>query len=184
VPDATVGAGVACADLTTFCRLDELGLEVTGQRLDPDLPVDRYDPFDQAPYHRTAILDREHQHILREINHHHAPHAAHGRAPDTEQDPTAVGARWTADPRMWRGGFRRLEIAWAARYAAWAGGGCRPRRNGSTRPFDFPHARETYVIYDAIGRLAAGDPVLGAAVARPGLGHGKLRRAVHQRGCR
>jgi transposase len=39
VPDATVGAGVACADLTTFCRLDELGLEVTGQRLDPDRAV-------------------------------------------------------------------------------------------------------------------------------------------------
>ena len=39
VPDATVGVGVACADLTTFCRLDELGLEVTGQRLDPDRAV-------------------------------------------------------------------------------------------------------------------------------------------------
>ncbi|AGZ53631.1 helix-turn-helix domain of transposase ISL3 family protein [Mycobacterium kansasii 662] len=34
--DATGGAGFACADLTTFCRLDELGLEVTGQRLDCD----------------------------------------------------------------------------------------------------------------------------------------------------
>ncbi|HEY0542925.1 MAG TPA: ISL3 family transposase [Actinoallomurus sp.] len=33
--DATVRAGFACADLTTFCRLEELGLEVTGQRLDP-----------------------------------------------------------------------------------------------------------------------------------------------------
>jgi transposase len=32
VPDATF----ACPDLTTFCRLDELGLEVTGQRLEPD----------------------------------------------------------------------------------------------------------------------------------------------------
>ncbi|GAB2496047.1 ISL3 family transposase [Streptosporangium sandarakinum] len=39
MPDATVGAGFACADLTTFCRLDELGLEVTGQRLDPDRAV-------------------------------------------------------------------------------------------------------------------------------------------------
>jgi hypothetical protein len=38
-PDVTVGAGVACADLTTFCRLDELGLGVTGQRLDPDCAV-------------------------------------------------------------------------------------------------------------------------------------------------
>ena len=26
-------------DLTTFCRLDELGLEVTGQRLEPDRAV-------------------------------------------------------------------------------------------------------------------------------------------------
>ncbi len=43
MPDATFGAGpdtgFACADLTTFCRLDELGLEVTGQRLDPDRAV-------------------------------------------------------------------------------------------------------------------------------------------------
>jgi transposase len=31
VPDATF----ACPDLTTFCGLDELGLEVTGQRLEP-----------------------------------------------------------------------------------------------------------------------------------------------------
>ena len=29
-------ATFACPDLTTFCRLDELGLEVTGQRVDPD----------------------------------------------------------------------------------------------------------------------------------------------------
>jgi transposase len=32
VPDATF----ASADLTTFCRLDELGLEVVGQRVEPD----------------------------------------------------------------------------------------------------------------------------------------------------
>jgi transposase len=37
--DATGGAGFACADLTTFCRLDELGLEVSGQRLEPDRAV-------------------------------------------------------------------------------------------------------------------------------------------------
>ena len=35
MPDATF----ACPDLTTFCRLDELGLEVTGQRLEPDRAV-------------------------------------------------------------------------------------------------------------------------------------------------
>jgi len=35
VPDATF----ACPDLTTFARLDELGLEVIGQRLDPDRAV-------------------------------------------------------------------------------------------------------------------------------------------------
>jgi transposase len=39
VPDATPDAGFACADLTRFCRLDELGLEVTGQRLGPDRAV-------------------------------------------------------------------------------------------------------------------------------------------------
>jgi len=35
VPDATF----ACPDLTTFCRLDELGLEVTGQRIESDRAV-------------------------------------------------------------------------------------------------------------------------------------------------
>jgi transposase len=35
VPDATF----ACPDVTTFCRLDELGLEVLGQRLEPDRAV-------------------------------------------------------------------------------------------------------------------------------------------------
>jgi transposase len=35
VSDATF----ACPNLTTFCRLDELGLEVTGQRLEPDRAV-------------------------------------------------------------------------------------------------------------------------------------------------
>ena len=35
MPDATF----ACPDLTTFCRLDELGLDVVGQRLDPDRAV-------------------------------------------------------------------------------------------------------------------------------------------------
>jgi transposase len=35
MPDATF----ACPDLTTFCRLDELGLVVTGQRLEPDRAV-------------------------------------------------------------------------------------------------------------------------------------------------
>ncbi len=32
-------ATFACPDLTTFCRLDQLGLEVTGQRLEPDRAV-------------------------------------------------------------------------------------------------------------------------------------------------
>jgi transposase len=39
VPDATAPAGFACADLTAFCRLDELGLVVTGQRLEPGRAV-------------------------------------------------------------------------------------------------------------------------------------------------
>jgi transposase len=39
VPDATPDAGFTCADLTTFAGLDELGLEVTGQRLEPDRAV-------------------------------------------------------------------------------------------------------------------------------------------------
>lgn len=36
MPDATF---FACPDLTTFCRLDELGLVVTGQRLEPERAV-------------------------------------------------------------------------------------------------------------------------------------------------
>jgi transposase len=39
VPDATFVAEFTCPDLTAFCRLDELGLEVTGQRLEPDRAV-------------------------------------------------------------------------------------------------------------------------------------------------
>jgi transposase len=39
VHDATPGAGFGCPDLTAFCRLDELGLEATGQRLEPDRAV-------------------------------------------------------------------------------------------------------------------------------------------------
>jgi transposase len=39
VHDATPAAGFGRADLTTFCRLDELGLEAVGQRLEPDRAV-------------------------------------------------------------------------------------------------------------------------------------------------
>jgi hypothetical protein len=39
VPDATPDAGFACPDLTTFCRLEELGLEAVGQRLEPGRAV-------------------------------------------------------------------------------------------------------------------------------------------------
>lgn len=37
--DVTATDGFDCADLTAFCRLDELGLQVTGQRLDGDCAV-------------------------------------------------------------------------------------------------------------------------------------------------
>src|SRR4029077_7398299 len=39
VHDAPGRASFACADVTTFCRLDELGLEVTGQKVEPDRAV-------------------------------------------------------------------------------------------------------------------------------------------------
>jgi transposase len=39
VHDATASAGFACPDLTTFCRLDDLGLEAVGQRLESDRAV-------------------------------------------------------------------------------------------------------------------------------------------------
>ena len=35
----TLPGGFGCPDLTKFCRLDELGLIVTGQRLEPDRAV-------------------------------------------------------------------------------------------------------------------------------------------------
>ena len=39
MPDATFVAEFACPDLTAFCGLDELGLEVTGQRVERDRAV-------------------------------------------------------------------------------------------------------------------------------------------------
>ena len=39
MPHATRGAGFACPDLTTFCRLDELGLVAVGQRLEAERAV-------------------------------------------------------------------------------------------------------------------------------------------------
>ncbi|MCK0438734.1 ISL3 family transposase [Gordonia alkaliphila] len=39
MPGASVRAGFTCPDLTTFCRLDELDLVVTGQRLEPGRAV-------------------------------------------------------------------------------------------------------------------------------------------------
>ena len=39
MPDATCGAGFTRPDLTTFVRLDELGLVVTGRRIQPDRAV-------------------------------------------------------------------------------------------------------------------------------------------------
>jgi hypothetical protein len=39
VHDVTPDAGFGCADLTLFSRLDQLGLKVTSQRLDPDRAV-------------------------------------------------------------------------------------------------------------------------------------------------
>ena len=39
MPDATAPVGFGRPDLTTFARLDRLGLEVVGQRLEPDRAV-------------------------------------------------------------------------------------------------------------------------------------------------
>ena len=39
MPHATRGAGFACPDLTTFCRLDELGLVAVGQRIEAERAV-------------------------------------------------------------------------------------------------------------------------------------------------
>jgi hypothetical protein len=61
VPDVTVGAGFACADLTTFCRLDELGLEVTGQRLEPDRAVLACRVVDPTPGAAAGIVTTAYQ---------------------------------------------------------------------------------------------------------------------------
>ena len=52
--DATPDAGFARADLTAFCRLDELGLEVTGQRLSPERAVLACRVVDPDPWCRRC----------------------------------------------------------------------------------------------------------------------------------
>src|SRR5258708_27619558 len=57
VPDATF----ACPDLTTFTRVDELGLEVIGQRLEPNCAVLAcrvVDPDDSAGWCRRCGCER------------------------------------------------------------------------------------------------------------------------------
>jgi transposase len=54
VLDATPGTGFGCADLTTFCRLDELGLEVIGQRLEPERAVLACRVVDPDPWCRRC----------------------------------------------------------------------------------------------------------------------------------
>jgi len=57
VPDATVGerqGAFARPDLTTFCRLDELGLVVTGQRLEPDGAILACRVLDPDPWCRRC----------------------------------------------------------------------------------------------------------------------------------
>jgi hypothetical protein len=64
MPDTTVAArpdhGFTRADLTTFCRLDELGLEVTGQRLAPDRAVGGFPLIVDTGCHAAmvSVVDR------------------------------------------------------------------------------------------------------------------------------
>lgn len=51
MPDATFG----CPDLTTFCRLDELGLEAVRQRLEPDLAVLAWQVSERISGAATAV---------------------------------------------------------------------------------------------------------------------------------
>jgi hypothetical protein len=44
VPVATCDAGLACPDLTTFCRLDEMGPAAVGPRLEPDRAAPAHEP--------------------------------------------------------------------------------------------------------------------------------------------
>jgi transposase len=70
VYDATRDAGFGCPNLTVFCRLDELGLVVTGQRLDPDravLACRVTDPDDWC--HRCGCRGVPRGTVIRELAH-------------------------------------------------------------------------------------------------------------------
>ena len=77
VPDATF----ACPDLTTFCRLDELGLQVVGQRLEPDRAV--------SPAGSPKLTSG-------------ADAAAAREPPATASSAGWRTSRWAGDPRRWR----------------------------------------------------------------------------------
>ena len=52
--DVTADLVFGCPDLTTFCRLDELGLEATGQRLEPERAVLACRVLDPDPWCRRC----------------------------------------------------------------------------------------------------------------------------------
>ena len=66
MPDATF----ACPDLTTFARVDELGLEVTGQRLEPARAVLACRVVEADDWcHRCGELGRARDTVVRELAH-------------------------------------------------------------------------------------------------------------------
>jgi hypothetical protein len=72
----------ACPDLTTLCRLDELSLDVTGQRLEAlgAWPASVIRPFPRAPRIATNIGDEIVDNIVNDPTHWCAAptRAAHG----------------------------------------------------------------------------------------------------------
>ena len=92
MPDATF----ACPDLTTFCRLDELGLDVTGQRVEADRAVLSCRVADA-----TRVLSLR---LRRHLTRHGAP-AAGARAAGLAADDLLVTVRryrCTGCGHVWR----------------------------------------------------------------------------------
>ena len=99
VPDATPQAGFACPDLTTFCGLDDLGLVVTGQRLEPDRAVLACRVVDPDPWCRRCRSEG----VLRDTVTRRLAHEPQGWRPTTlvvtigRRKCTGCGHVWRQD---------------------------------------------------------------------------------------
>ena len=93
MPNATF----ATPDLTTFCRLDELGLEAVGQRLEPDRAVIKCRVVDTDPWCRSCGAAG----VLRDTVTRRLAHEPFGQRPTTLQ--VRVRRYWCGHcARTWR----------------------------------------------------------------------------------